>query len=161
MSYLQNNDVNLGWVVLNEFQKALSARTGSKLTSEQIAKIIQPKNTEVFVEGLGLMYREGLSSNYSKMKEAVSELAKYSSVDKLPKLSGFSYAFTRAGSEISKIDAFKFVVVESTKQVAQGAAVVGDKVIETGKTFLGLAPIALLLVGGAWVYGQVKSKSRV
>ena len=160
MSYIYNNDVKLGYVVLNEFQKALSRFSGSKLTSDEIAKIIQPKNTEVFIEGLGLMYREGLSSNFSKMRDAVTELAKYSSATKLPKLSGFSYAFTRSGSDISKIDALKFVFVESVKQIGSGAQTIGNKVIETGNTFLNLAPIALLLIGGAFVYGQVKSKSR-
>ena len=113
-----------------------------------------------FLEGLGLAIQ---SSGMSKTQaqEAMQILASKSG-GKLPASNGAFYtALIDEAATPNWIDASQFVLVESSKDLLEGASTIGASVIKTGEGFLSSLEsisknlswiIPLIAIGGAGIY---------
>lgn len=116
------------------------------------------KVESIFLDGFGFaileLEHDGLleQSGVIKVMEDLADKAE----GKLPTANSFFNAIKDKASNPSYIDIAKKVIPDVANQVVQGAAAVGESVIETGKWLTGLLPF---LVVGAVVF-VVYSKSK-
>lgn len=97
---------------------------------------------------------------FSQVERAMEKLADTSG-GRLPVYnSAFIASIQDKVGEFSYTDAIGFAAIETAKDVAGGAAYVGDKIISTGKNILDfsdlLIPAALIFLGYSYVTGMGK-----
>lgn len=130
-----------------------------KSVNELISVLSSRLNQKNFVKILGGAIIGG-DVAYSQVERAMEKLAD-SAKGRLPVYnSAFIAAIQDKIGEFSYTDAIGFAAIETAKDVANGAAYVGDKVIQTGKNILDfsdlLIPAALIFLGYSYVSGMGK-----
>jgi hypothetical protein len=130
------------------------------MTLVQLVKTLSGrKGQSFFLEGLGLAITVTDMSK-SRVKSAMLVLADKGK-GKIPASNGaFLNALRDEAITPNWIDASAFVLVESTKDIVQGASTIGTSVLETGKGILSSAEsisknlawiIPLIAIGGAGI----------
>ena len=114
---------------------------------------------QIFTDALGFtangLMQDGLL-NQSKMKSAMTRFADQAQ-GRLPAIkASFFKALSNEAQNVSFLDSAKYSAVQTTKDIAQGAEVVGQSVIAAGKGFFALLPV--FLIGGValFIYLRVK-----
>lgn len=154
------NDVTLGYKVLNAFLKYFNPRYGRSYSADQVAQAIMPKSPQILIDGLGLQFRVVLGSDESKLDSAMKYLAELAE-NRIPSLSSFSAIISREAQRgdtwQSIFEEFSFVVAESTKEIGNGAAKIGETIIATGNLLRLLLPIAVIGFGYIYLRNKVNA----
>jgi hypothetical protein len=107
-------------------------------------------------EGLGLAINSNEMSG-SSVTAAMHALADQGG-GKIPSsMNGWFSALTNEASKVNFLDATVYVAQTSAVDLANGAKYVGDQVIETGKSLLSIAPLALTAAALFILYRKSKS----
>ena len=155
------SDVDRGREALKEFHNYSMGYSAYNLSYDELLRIIGGKNPEIFLDGLGFAIREiGMSS--SQVSQAMKAIT-LKSQGAIPKSQAvFFSALSNRASNLSTSDWFfatPEILLESGKDVAMGFKEVGDAVLDTGKSFLVIGP--LLIVVGVIYFGFLYSKKRL
>lgn len=147
------NDLMLGYIVLNKFLSIFNSMYGFNYTPDDIASANSafPGTDKIFIEGLGMQYREVIAMDSDKLDASMRALSQNSD-GQIPALKSFSYAFVQAAQNNNFWEATKFVAVNSASQILDGAAAVGNAVIDSGKLVVWLLPIGV--VAFIYFYGK-------
>jgi len=156
-------DYNRGYDAIIAFHNVMVTRFKSTypLTLVELAKALSARRGQTFfIEGLGLGIANADMSK-SQAKSAMEVLAMKSN-GKIPATNGaFFTALIDEASVPNWIDASSFVLVESSKDLIQGASKVGEKVLAAGEGVLDSAVsisenlkwiLPLIAIGGAGIY---------
>lgn len=144
------NDLLLGHAVLKEFSNYSSLNVQKIIDANAFGSKSQTQK-DIFVDGLGAQFRNVLDEDYSKLEDAMKNLARVAG-SQIPRLKDFSRAMTDEALNTSTLDAVSFVGIGIAKQIGSGAQAIGDQVIETGKLLTLLLPVAI--IGGLYLYGK-------
>lgn len=112
----------------------------------------------IFISGWGDMIVNGSVAS-SRLESALIALAKDSQGRMLKNPIQVSNYIQNQATKIDWIEAIAYVATESTKDVINAAADVGDSLILTGKILTWLLPI--IVIGGLFIYANEKSGGRV
>lgn len=116
----------------------------------------QTKGARFIAEGLGLTIVVNNMSD-SQVTSAMSALARQAQGRLPSNLNGWFQALSNEAAKINFLDAAVYVTTESAADVVKGAQAVGDAVVDTGKSFLAVGPLALLAAGLFILYRKSKS----
>ena len=114
---------------------------------------------QVFTDALGFaangMIQDGTLSS-SKIKSAMTKFADQAQ-GRLPAIkASFFKALSTESQNVSFLDSAKYSAVQTTKDIAQGAEVVGQSVIAAGKGFFALLPVFVIGSVALFIYLRVK-----
>lgn len=114
------------------------------------------KGSTYIADGLGTAIRVNDMSDAS-VQRAMVAIAK-AGRGRLPATgSGWFNALVNQSTQINFLDAAVYVTTETASDVVTGAQKVGDAVIDTGKSFLAVGPIALVAAALFILYRKSKS----
>lgn len=148
------NDLETGRKVLKAYYdySRFYYPTIYKFSFDEFLKKYQPnqKKLEIYLDGIGFGVR-GSEISQTRINSAMQKMV-LNSKGGMPSNAGdfFKYLSNEA-VKISYIGAIGFVAVESLKDVAKGAAAVGDSLLTTGKILTFIFPVIVLILVFFWV----------
>lgn len=138
-----------------DYSKSMFPKNVTYTFQTMIETLGARKGQVAFVESLGLIVREvGFST--SKIQSAMKSLAQRAQ-GKIPSKNGdFYMQLQDEGAKIEFVDAFKYVTVETAKDVGKGLVEVGNTLITTGKMLNFVFPALVGVVVYFWIMKQKK-----
>ena len=154
-----NYDESTGQNALREFFNASVSMFGSKFPYPNfdlfLESVRQTKGAKFIDEGLGMSINTNELTG-SQVKTAMRALAVQAQGRIPASTGGWFSALNNEAGKVSFIDAGIYTAVETVKTVGQGAAAVGDAVIDTGKSLLAIGPLVAVAAILFIVYSRTK-----
>lgn len=131
-------------------------------TIDELASRINPKRPDLFFDGLGFQAKTLMwngTYDLEDCNDAMEALARQSN-GKIPTAGSFSNAISKVTqSGPSFLDSISYTTTQTVADVAKGAQVVGQAVIDTGASLTKIAPLLVTVGVIAYVYLFIKKRS--
>jgi hypothetical protein len=136
------NDIDRGREAVTYFHNASVGKGQYSETLDSLINIVSKGTPDIFLDSFGFAI-SSIELSTSNVEAAMENLASHAA-GQIPRQEAFFSALSNQAQDFGIADWLPYVAKESAKDVVHGAAEVGNAVIDTGRSLLVIAPLAIV-----------------